>query len=70
MFFIITYSCIGLILMGPIGHPSLFILLPCLPMNYLGSFAIALYGFEFTLCSCSNYTVISFIIHVKIVIFK
>jgi hypothetical protein len=56
--------------MGPIGHPSLFILLPCLPMNYLGSFAIALYGFEFTLCSCSNYTVISFIIHVKIVIFK
>jgi hypothetical protein len=38
MFFIITYSCIGLIMMDPIGHPSLVIMLPCLPLNYLGSF--------------------------------
>jgi hypothetical protein len=46
--------------MDPIGHPSLVIFLPCSPLNYLGSFAIALYGFGFniTLCSCSNYTVI------------
>jgi hypothetical protein len=72
MFFIITYPYIGLILMGPIGHPSLVILLPCLPLNYLGSFAIALYGFGFniTLCSCSNYNVILFIVHVKIIIFN
>jgi hypothetical protein len=41
-------------------------------MNYLGSFAIALFGFGFniTLFSCSNYTVILFIIHVKIIIFN
>jgi hypothetical protein len=72
MFFIIIYSCISLILMDPIGHPSLVILLPCSPLNYLGSFAIALYGFGFniTLCSCSNYTVILFIVHVKIIIFN
>jgi hypothetical protein len=55
---------------GPIGHPSLFILLPCLPLNHLGSFAIALYGFGFniTLSSCSNYNVILFIVHDKIII--
>jgi hypothetical protein len=72
MFFIIIYSCIGLILMGTIGHPSLVIFLPCSPLNYLGSFAITLYGFGFniTLCSCSNYTVILFIVLVKIIIFN
>jgi hypothetical protein len=48
------------------------IFLPCSPLNYLDSFAIALYGFRFniTSCSCSNYTVILFIIHVKIIIFN
>jgi hypothetical protein len=44
------------------GHPILVILLPCSPLNHLGSFAIALYGFGFniTLCPCSNYSVILF----------
>jgi hypothetical protein len=72
MFFIITYSCIGLILMGPNCHPSLVIFLPCSPLNYLDSFAIALYGFgiNITLCPCSNYSVILFIVHVKIIIFN
>jgi hypothetical protein len=72
MFFIIIYSCICLILMGPNRSPKSSYLLPCSPLNYLGSFAIALYGFGFniTLCSCSNYTVISFIIHGKIIIFN
>jgi hypothetical protein len=48
----------------------LVILLPCLPLNYLGSFAIAIYGFGFniTLYSCSNYTVILLIVHDKIII--
>jgi hypothetical protein len=45
MLFIIIYSCIGLILMGPIGHLVCLSFLPCLPLNHLGSFAIALYGF-------------------------
>jgi hypothetical protein len=58
--------------LDPIGHPSLVILLPCLPLNYLSSFAIALhdFGFNITLCPCSNYSVILFIIHVKIIIFN
>jgi hypothetical protein len=57
--------------MGLNRSPSLVILLPCLPLNYLGSFAIALYdfGLNITLSSCSNYSVILFIIHVKIIIF-
>jgi hypothetical protein len=29
MFFIIILSCIGFIFMGPIGHPSLIIFIPC-----------------------------------------
>jgi hypothetical protein len=72
MFFIITYQCIGLILMDPIGHRRLIILFPCLPLNHFGSFAIALYsfGFNITLSSCSNYSVILFIVHVKIIIFN
>jgi hypothetical protein len=62
MFFIIIYSCIGSILMGPNRSPQSDYLLPCLPMNQLGSFAIALYGFgiNITLCPCSNYSVILF----------
>jgi hypothetical protein len=42
----------------------------CLPLKYLGSFAIAIYGFGFniTSCSCSNYTVILSIVHDKIII--
>jgi hypothetical protein len=50
----------------------MLILLPCLPLNYLDSFAIALYGFGFNITShsCSNYIVILFIIHVKIIIFN
>jgi hypothetical protein len=31
--------------MGPIGHLVCLSFLPCLPLNHLGSFAIALYGF-------------------------
>jgi hypothetical protein len=56
----------------PLGHPSLVIFLPCSPLNHLGNYAIALYGFGFnsTLCSCSNYIVILFIVHVKIIIFN
>jgi hypothetical protein len=56
--------------LNPIGHPSLVIFLPCSSLNYLGSFAIALYdfGFNITLYSCSNYTVILFIVHDKIII--
>jgi hypothetical protein len=56
----------------PIGHPSLIIFIPCLALNYLGSFAIALYGFgiNITLCPCSNYSVILFIFHVKIITFN
>jgi hypothetical protein len=36
--------------------------LPCSPLNHLGSFSIALYGFglNITLCPCSNYSVILF----------
>jgi hypothetical protein len=68
MFFVITYSCIGLILMEPIGLPRLFILLPCLSLDHLSSFAIALYSFGlifhyvhvpiillFYLCSCQDH---------------
>jgi hypothetical protein len=68
MFFNITYSCIGLILMGPIGHPSLFIHFTLFTPNHLGSYAIALHGFElifhyihvpiillFYLCSCQDH---------------
>jgi hypothetical protein len=56
--------------MGPNRSPSLVILLPFLPLNYFGSFAIALYGFGLNIifCSCSNYTVILFIVHDKIII--
>jgi hypothetical protein len=45
-----------------LGHPSLIIFIPCLPLKYLGSFANALYGFgiNITLSSCSNYTAILF----------
>jgi hypothetical protein len=48
--------------MGPNMSPSLLILLPCLPLNHLGSFAIAIYGFGIntTLCPNSNYSVILF----------
>jgi hypothetical protein len=48
------------------------IFLPCSPLNHLGSFANALYGFwiNITLCPCSNYSVILFIIHVEIIIFN
>jgi hypothetical protein len=62
----------GLILMGPNKYPRLVIVLPCLPLNHSGSFAIALYGFgiNITLCPCSNYSVILFIVHVKIIIFN
>jgi hypothetical protein len=37
-------------------------LLPCLPLNHLGSFPIALYGFGIntTLYPCSSYSVILF----------
>jgi hypothetical protein len=47
------------------------ILFSFLPLNHLGSFAIALYGFGIyiTLCPCSNYSVILFIVRVKIIIF-
>ena len=45
MFFIITIQCIGLILMGPNRSPQSDYLLPCLPLNHLGGYAIALYGF-------------------------
>jgi hypothetical protein len=68
MFFIITYPCIGLILMGPNRSPRLVILSPCSSLNHLGSFAIALYGFGlilhyilvpiillFYLCSCQDH---------------
>jgi hypothetical protein len=50
----------------------LVIFLPYSPLNHLGSFSIALHGFEIiiTLCPCSNYSVILFIIHVKIIIFN
>jgi hypothetical protein len=36
--------------------------LPCLSLNHLGSYDIALYGFglNITLCTCSNYSVILF----------
>ena len=44
MFSIIILACIGLILMGPIGHPSLIIFTPCLPLNFWVVFAIAIYG--------------------------
>jgi hypothetical protein len=62
MFSIIIYLSIGLILMGPNRSPSMFILLPCSPLNHLGSFTIALYGFgiNIKLCPCSNYSVILF----------
>jgi hypothetical protein len=56
----------------PIGHPSLVIFLPCSSLNHLGSFAIALCGFgiNIILCPYSNYFVILFIVHVKIIIFN
>jgi hypothetical protein len=62
------YSCIGLILMGPNRSPMSDYLLPYLPLNHLGSFAIALHGFGiifhyihvpiillFYLCSCQDH---------------
>jgi hypothetical protein len=54
----------------PIGHPRLFISLSCLPLNHMGSYAIALYGFGlifyihvpvimlFYLCSCQDHYII------------
>jgi hypothetical protein len=54
--------------MRPNRSPRLFILLPCLSLNLLGSFTIALYGFGlifyyihvpvillFYLCSCQDH---------------
>jgi hypothetical protein len=54
--------------MGPIGHPSLFIHFTLFTPNHLGSYAIALHGFElifhyihvpiillFYLCSCQDH---------------
>jgi hypothetical protein len=68
MFFNITYSCIGLILIGPNRSPRLIIFLPCLSLNHLGSYAIALHGFGlifhyihvpiillYYLCSCQDH---------------
>jgi hypothetical protein len=43
MFFIITYQCIGLILMGPNRSPlSVYLVYPLI---HMGSYAIALCGF-------------------------
>jgi hypothetical protein len=54
--------------MGPNRPPQSDYLLPCLPLNHLGSFAIALYGFGLIfhyihvpiimlcyLCSCQDH---------------
>jgi hypothetical protein len=54
--------------MGPNRSPQSDYLLPCLPLNHLGSFAIALYGFRLIfhyihvpiillcyLCSCQDH---------------
>jgi hypothetical protein len=60
IFFIITYSCIDLILMGPNRSPSLFIHFTFLSMNHLGSFANCFTWFwdNISLYPCSNYFVI------------
>jgi hypothetical protein len=66
--------CVGLGPSTPGDYVRARVLVPrnpsVTPLNYLGSFAIALYGFGFniTLCSCSNYIVILFIVHDKIII--
>jgi hypothetical protein len=56
--------------MGPNRSPKFGYLVTLFTLNYLDSFSISLYGFGFniTLCSCSNYTVILFIVHDKIII--
>jgi hypothetical protein len=56
--------------MGPNRSPKFGYLVTLFTLNYLDSFSISLYGFGFNipLCSCSNYTVILFIVHDKIII--
>jgi hypothetical protein len=68
IFFIIIIQCISLILMGPNRSPQSHYLLPCLPLNHLGSFAIDLHDFGIIfhyihvpiillcyLCSCKDH---------------
>jgi hypothetical protein len=61
MFFNTTYPCIGLILMGPNRSPCSDYLLPCLPLNHLGSLLL-LYWFwdNISLYPYSNYSAILF----------
>jgi hypothetical protein len=53
-----------------IGFPRLVYPTPCLPLNVLCSFAIALPGFgiNITLWSCSCYIVVLIIVHDKIIV--
>jgi hypothetical protein len=58
MIFIIIYSCIGLILMGPIGHPSLVIFSPCLPLTFWVVIAIAKHGLGVKITITHDYSIL------------
>jgi hypothetical protein len=64
------FDVLRLIWWDVIGFPRLVYLTPCWPLNFLGSFAIALpsFGINTTLWSCSSYTIVLIIVHDKIIV--
>jgi hypothetical protein len=66
IFFIITIQSIGLILMGP--NLVCLSILPCLLLNHMGSYAIALHGFGIIFCYIHVPVIFySIYVHVKII---